>query len=341
MTGQARSDHAREGHPHALNVRECRRVLDAYGLTNLRGIRPFGRDHVRSPKVVVDADAGRFMLKRRAVGLEDYARIRAEHAAQITLQQAGCPVPAPLATRDGETVAVVDGRFYELYPYIEADGWTPGVASSFAAGSVLARMHGLLGRLEPHGPVEQPCRVADAFVSLREVATLRPALERLEFDWHAAERARAGLDPTPYGLMHGDFHPGNTLWRGAQVAAVVDFEAMRPGPYIRETTLGAVHFALDTTGSDPERWPEAPVAARLEAFWTGYGGTGRFGRAPTEAAAWFMIEGLIAEALPRACRPGGFGRHDAASIIPFIARVTAWLAEHADGLGVVLLQAGH
>ena len=341
MPRHARSEHAGGRQPHAMDARECRRVLDDFGLTHPRGIRPFGRDHHRAPKVVVDTDVGRFMLKRRASGLEDYARIRAEHAAQIALQQGGCPVPAPLATRDGETVAVVDGRFYELYPFIEADPWTPGVAASFAAGGVLARMHDVLGRLEPHGPIETTARVERAFASLRAVAALAPALDRLAFDWHAAALGRAGIDLPADGLMHGDYHPGNTLWRGAQLAAVIDFEAMRPGPYIREAALGAVQFALDTTGPDPGRWPEAPVAARLEAFWSGYGGTGRFGRAATGAAAWFMIEGLIAEALPRACRPGGFGSLDAASMIPFIARVTAWLAEHADGLGVVLLQTGH
>ncbi len=337
MPGQARP----EPNPvDALSADECVRVLGIYGLTQLRGVRPFGRRHVRAPKAVVDADAGRFMLKRRAAGLDDYERIRAEHTAQIVLQQAGCPVPAPLASRDGETVVVLEGRFYELYPFVDAEPWTPGPETARAAGEVLAKMHGVLARLEPHGPADRRGRVEEAFDSLRASSPLRPALDRLEHDWHTAGRCCRSIDIPDDRLLHGDYHPGNTLWRGRQLAAVVDFEAMRPGPFIREAALGAVQFALDAAGPDPEQWPEAPAADRIEAFWAGYGGTRRFGPALTEAAPWFMIEGLIDEALPRACRSGGFGRHDAASIIPYIARISAWLAEHADGLGVVLLQTG-
>ncbi len=337
MPGQARS----ESHPGALTAEECRHVLGEYGLTRLNAIRPFGRAGVRAPKAVIDTNAGRFMLKRRAVGLDDHARIHAEHAAQSALQQAGCPVPAPLASRDGETVVVIEGRFYELYPFIDADPWTPGPETSRVAGAVLARMHDVLGRLTPHGPADRPRRIDEAFDSLRAESTLRPALDRLEHDWRTAERHRRSIDVPDDRLTHGDYHPGNTLWRGNLLAAVIDFEAMRPGPHIREAALGAVQFALDAVGPTPQNWPEAPAVDRLEAFWAGYGGARRFPEPLTEAAAWFMIEGLIGEALPRACRPGGFGRHDSASIVPYIARVTAWLAEHADGLGLVLLQTRH
>lgn len=327
-----------------LGAAACRAVLETYSLSGVRGVRSFNRGNPASPKALVEADAGRFLLKRRAPGLDDFARVQTEHAAQIALQRAGLPVPAPLATRDGETIAVYEGRLYELYPYVEAEPFRPGDDSARTAGAVLARMHGVLERIRPpvHTPTTGRGRVDRAFDHLDSAAPeLRHALDRLRHEWASALQKTQGLDLRSTCLTHGDYHPGNTLWRGRQLVAVIDFETMRLAPFIEETALAALYFSLDTAGDDPADWPDGPDAGRIESFWAGYGASDRFVPALVEAAPWIMIEGLIAEAVPRACRGGGFRQQSAGEILPFIARTAAWLSEHADGLGVVLLQTGH
>ncbi|MBZ0171606.1 MAG: phosphotransferase [Phycisphaerales bacterium] len=327
-----------------LGADECLAVLDAYGLLGISGVRRFNKGNPAAPKALIEADSGRFLLKRRAPGLDEYARVKTEHTAQIALQREGRPVPAPLATRDGETIAVHQRRLYELYPFIDAEPWSPGVETAHAAGGVLAGLHDTFDRMGHAGesPAEDPGRVVRAFAHLGTIAPeLRHALERLRHDWESARAHTESLALPPARLTHGDFHPGNTLWRGQKVVAVVDFETMRLDPFIKETPLAALYFALDTVGEDPEAWPDSPDVARLESFWNGYGAAERFEPALIEAAPWIMIEGLIAEALPRACRNDGFRRRSTGEVLPFIARTAAWIAEHADGLGVVLLQSGH
>ncbi|USN98131.1 MAG: phosphotransferase [Phycisphaeraceae bacterium] len=339
MTTPAPSRNANQDR-RPLDADECRAVVGRYGLAGVSGVRDFARGNPRSPKAIVEARSGRFLLKRRAPGLDDYARLQTEHAAQTILQGAGRPVPAPLSTPDGETIVVHERRLYELYPYIEAEGWMPGPDSARAAGLVLASLHDTLARLDVPADAGPTDLVAPAFDHLASsTPALRPSLERLHRDWESAMLHLEHVPLSPPRLTHGDYHPGNTLWRAGDIVAVVDFETMRPAPHAAEAALAALLFSLDTTGDDPESWPDAPILPRLESFWAGYGAE-RFDRSLTGTFAWLMINGLIAEAVPRACRHAGFGRHDTGLILPFIARLTAWLSEHADGLGVVLSQAG-
>jgi aminoglycoside phosphotransferase (APT) family kinase protein len=151
-------------------------------------------------------------------------------------------------------------------------------------------------------------------------------------------------------LLHGDYHPGNLIWRGPELAAVIDFEALGTGPCAQELASAALLFSLETPGRSPEAWPESPDIPRLTAFTAGYAESMAEARADIEsvldpaAQPWWMIHGLIAQAVPRACRLDGFGRHEMSEVVPFIARISAWIRDHADGLALVLadeLASGH
>jgi Ser/Thr protein kinase RdoA (MazF antagonist) len=58
-------------------------------------------------------------------------------------------------------------------------------------------------------------------------------------------RARAVL---PEVLVHGDFHPGNVLWRRGVVSRVVDWQAACTGPAVIDVAQCRVN--LLTIGTD-------------------------------------------------------------------------------------------
>lgn len=318
---------------------QIRGAVEAFALEGVRTIREFRRGNPDAPKALIEARSGRYLLKRRAAGFESYARIQGEHRAQSLLQGAGLPVPAPLITRAGETILILDGAIFELFPFIEGDAWAPSPEGARSAGEVLARLHAVLARFPGEG---LPAFNADsdaverAFDQLSGHAPgIRAALERLSHDWQLARARAAPEAPAP---IHGDYHPGNTIWRGRVLAAVLDFERMRLAPPRNEASIASLHFALDRPGSDPGAWPDAPDIDRLSAFWTGYARVAP-DRATLDALPWRMIAGLVGEALPRACTPTGFGAHSPERILPYLARTTGWLADHAEGIAEVISRA--
>lgn len=325
-----------------LSPDEIRGAVEAYALEGVRTIREFRRGNPDAPKAVIEARSGRYLLKRRAAGFESYARIQGEHRAQALLQGAGLPVPAPLSTRAGETILILDGAIFELFRFVEGDAWTPTPDGAGAAGAVLARLHAALARDAGEGLPASNAESGAVERALDQLAGrgpgLRAALERLSHDWHLARARAVPETPAP---IHGDYHPGNTIWRGRVIAAVLDFERMRLAPQRHEASIASLHFALDRPGSDPGAWPDAPDIDRLSAFWTGYARVAP-DRATLDALPWRMIAGLLGEALPRACAPAGFGALPAESILPYLARTTGWLADHADGIAEVIARAfGH
>lgn len=330
-----------------LEAAELRAVLDLYGIEGIGGVRAFERGNPAAPKALIESASGKYLLKRRAPGFDDFARIRAEHEAQIALQSARLPVPAPVSSRDGDTLVIVEGRFYELFPYVEAEEWSPGPEPARVAGETLAGIHRVLAKIGTHATGSESDHRAHVEYAFRHLAAhhpnLRGSLDRLEQDWSSALGHRAHHDGRigPVALIHGDYHPGNTLWRGNEIVAVIDFETMRPAALLEEAAIAGLHFALDRSGNDPAAWPDAPEIGRLEKFWIGYDPRSRIDDTPFEVLPWLMIERLITEAAPRACRTAGFGRHAAADMLPFIARTTSWLADHADGVALILSRAGH
>lgn len=61
---------------------------------------------------------------------------------------------------------------------------------------------------------------------------------------HAIDIFAAGPPPTPSGLVHRDFHPGNILWLGDRVTGVIDWAETSWGPPDLDVVHSATNFAL-------------------------------------------------------------------------------------------------
>lgn len=140
----------------------------------------------------------RDLIPKPDVAREEFGLLRFLHAASL-------PVPAPLA----------HAREWVLIEFIEGvnglESPPPEVARALAA--FLAQLHNL----------------ADIRVALPLSRSLGPVRGIRSQETALEGRIRAGLKRLliPAGrmaLLHGDLWPGNTLWQGAKLAAVIDWE---------------------------------------------------------------------------------------------------------------------
>ena len=189
--------------------------------------------------------------------------IAAQHRAIAALRELGLPTAPPLAARDGRTTVLLRGRRYALFPWIEGEHRTGRALSRgqcAALGALLGRMHGALAAVHP--PVEQPVAVPSADPEQTE-HTITELLERSRrhepqqpFDALARQRLRERRrlldlyrhrrpgpgDAPPTGWVHGDFHPLNLLYRGADPVAVLDWDRLGLKPRTEEAVRAATLF---------------------------------------------------------------------------------------------------
>ena len=75
----------------------------------------------------------------------------------------------------------------------------------------------------------------------------------------AIERCTGPRPPTPEHLIHRDFHPGNTLWRGDAVSGLIDWAETSWGPSDLDVAHACSNFAMLHTLEDAEAFALAYV----------------------------------------------------------------------------------
>ncbi|MEU0392566.1 phosphotransferase [Streptomyces sp. NPDC006208] len=209
---------------------------------------------------------GAYFLKHHLDG--DHEAISRQHDATKRLQALGVPVAPPVEGADGTTVAVIGGRCYALHPWIDGrhrNGAQLSTAQCRRLGSLLGLVHTCLARvMEPGQGAQAAYESADpqeTFALIEELLvhsrTVRP---RDSFDTLAEHRllqrrtllARyADRRPPPGGgggWVHGDFHPLNLLYRGAEPAAIVDWDRLGVQPRAEEAVRAAAIFFVQPAG---------------------------------------------------------------------------------------------
>lgn len=136
------------------------------------------------------------------------------------LRSAGLPVPAPLYADDDPALL---GGPYCVVEFIDADGpppvWSTGLAEQLV--DVLIGLHRL--------PVGQARRVLPAYTDRVQRWLARhpqhpdEAMRETRIRTVLAEHWPAGAG-SARSILHGDFWPGNTMWRDGRLAAVIDWE---------------------------------------------------------------------------------------------------------------------
>ena len=223
---------------------------------------PFSRRPERT--LVVDAKEKRFVLTAESIE-RSFDDIEQEYLSVDVLIERGFDQAVPLLlAADGKPCYFSEGRYWTLRPYIESSkpfNWrrmTWNETHCSEAGRVLAMLHcagdganlspGLIKRLKPSVNWQTACldRIRHAFARASEfgvmpgynltVAAAEAIVGRLQGRVEQVVEVQAMIEEwlrahgSKYAwraLLHGDFHPGNLLYRGSAAQAVIDWDYSR------------------------------------------------------------------------------------------------------------------
>lgn len=325
-------------------------VLSYYDLGALESLRVFPRGSRRSPKVRIKSHRGEFLLKRRAAGHDDPYRVAFAHELQLLLEQRRYPVPGLIGTRDNNSMLHLNGRTYEMFNYIHGTRFDRSMAQAQQVGFMLGRLH---LHLQQHRPQYQP--PSASFHGVGEIdakmALLAPAIYSVE-PYTDRARVTATIDflrrsytdasqhidrlnfaSWPRSVVHGDWHPGNLLFRHGQVVGVLDFDSARIEPRVVDVANAALQFSMLMGDPDqPATWPDGLDEQVIKTVLAGYdeGSEKRLSTLERAALPWLMIEALIIESIVPIAATGSFARIPGAAFLQMIERKVKWLRPHAE-----------
>ena len=193
-----------------------------------------------------DAQGRTWVVEQLAPGQADRRRRIAQALARLHAQ--GLPLAPYRPAPDGDFAPESDGHHWQIAPFVPGDPLPrPDYVDHPERGARLGRFLADLRRAasEVHTFDNEPGfhleHYADSLMAA--VRTRAPELHR------ALTPVIPALLPLfeawphlPRSLCQGDFHPLNVIWRGATVAAVIDWEfaGLRPALFDAANCLGCV-----------------------------------------------------------------------------------------------------
>jgi Ser/Thr protein kinase RdoA (MazF antagonist) len=324
-------------------------VLSHFDIGPVEAIVEFPRGSRKAPKLLVTAEAGKFLLKRRARGRDDPFKVAFCHQLQLFLAAKQFPLPHLIGTRR-ENNSMLQWRHgvYELFEYIPGQGYPQTMEATGDSGRVLALYHKLLETFEsqytpPAGSYHAAPSVEAGLKSIAsgraagglgggpEVAPLLQFL--LDSYRHAAATVeKLGIAAWPKQIVHADWHPGNMLFRDNRVVAVIDYDSARLLPRIIDTANGCLQFSILGGDEDVTRWPDHLDEPRFKRFIRGYDEVMLVSQGELAVIPWLMIEALIAEAVFPIAATGTFVRIDGLAFLQMVQRKVYWLQRNAERL---------
>ena len=144
----------------------------------------------------------------------DVSVVAKEFAVLLALHRRGLPVPEPYLLRVPES-----GPPALLMEYVEGSASLEPACLELALDQMarlLARLHGLLDLEIPElGAIEDP---------RQELPRCLPRTDAGDAVRSALATGNVASPSNPPVLLHGDYWPGNLLWRGGRLAALIDWE---------------------------------------------------------------------------------------------------------------------
>jgi homoserine kinase type II len=336
-----------------FGAEELAMCLSHYDLGIVSNIQDFPRGSRKAPKVIIDSQKGRFLFKRRVRGRDDLTKVAFTHQIQLHLAAQSFPLPHLAGTRDdNNSMLVLGGSIYELFEYIAGTGYDGSLDATFDSGRILGLYHKLLRDFRSdYAPPTGSYHNAKAIHSAirNTVSSLpmdaRPPADELTTTVQSVEQAyrncsdqanALGLDRWPGQIVHGDWHPGNMLFRDRHVVAVIDYDAARLQQRVIDFANGALQFSILGGGQDAATWPDYIDESRFKRFMRGYDSANVISKAELKAVPFLMCEAMIAEAVLPIAATGSFGRFSGFSFLQMIDRKVKWILSHQDELAGVL-----
>ncbi|MBL1216007.1 MAG: hypothetical protein D8M59_00760 [Planctomycetes bacterium] len=345
----------------SLSDSELHLVSTTFGIGDVTQWQAITRGVGKADKFALRAATQDYLLKRRrwptdaAASQQGLDRAAFRHALRRHLHQAGMPVEPYLtcSTRPA-SILLHSGRSYEVMRFVHGTEFARSTESCRDAGTRLSQMHEALSTF-PYSTAAPISTCHDQDTLERRVQALQHRLTQSKQD--AAyllqlldtvgtryRAAAAHVDAQEYGkwppiLIHGDWHPGNLIFRDHRVVSILDFESAGRAPRAIDIACGALHFSIQAHGDDPQQWPDEPDELRWFAFCAGYDAFNPdhvLSRAEVRALPWLMIEALITEAVGALSATGKVGVVSARHMLEILVGKVGWLEKNAPRMIRVL-----
>jgi homoserine kinase type II len=334
-------------------------VLSHFDIGVIEAIQEFPRGSRKAPKLIIRADSGLYLLKRRAHGKDESFKVAFCHALQLHLAEKQFPLPHLIGTRkDNNSMLQWKGAIYELFEYIKGTSYDNSLEATADSGKILALFHKLLRDYQPeyepsqgsyHG-ARSVARSMDAIPTRLARVDPKNASEQADrvnavvgflhsaYNEAAMRANELGLTDWPMQIVHSDWHPGNMLFRGPRVVAVIDYDSARYLQRVIDVANGALQFSILGGGDDPAQWPDYIDESRYKRFLRGYDSVPGcvLSRAELRTIPWLMVEALIAESVIPIAATGSFARMEGIGFLLMVERKVRWLQKNADHLVKVL-----
>jgi Ser/Thr protein kinase RdoA (MazF antagonist) len=232
--------------------------LEGTGYITFRAITPKGIFALRRKK----GSAAKIMARHPDIE----SNIEGQHRLMLFLHEHGFPVAPPLFTKNKDTYVSILGIPCSLYPFINGQPLDPeNLQQLRASAETLARFHQLTTEYSGVPPLSQPpfselfeerlndfreqsATFEDSPLMLRmgeSMLSFNSSLDDIE-----TEMRKLPYSSLPMCVIHGDYKPGNILFKGNDVAAVIDFGRSRNEARlfdIAKTIAGLIGTSDDAT----------------------------------------------------------------------------------------------
>jgi aminoglycoside phosphotransferase (APT) family kinase protein len=171
-----------------------------------------------------------YILRRQPPAGSDKATVTLEASVMAAAAAAGVPVPGVLTASDD--VAVLGSPFM-IMDRVEGETIPRRILRDDALAPARGRLAGDCGRILGvlHGvePTALPGLVADDPLERYRLILDQLGAPSPTFEWAFRHLAATRPDPSPVGLVHGDFRLGNLMVGPEGVRAVLDWELVHLG----------------------------------------------------------------------------------------------------------------
>ncbi|HUT28934.1 MAG TPA: phosphotransferase [Sedimentisphaerales bacterium] len=329
-----------------FSLEEAAAVVSHYDVGVIHQTRRLSGGSRDVPKIVVITDQGKFLLKRRPKGKANLHHVDFAHGVQGHLAEHDFPVTTLMATReDNSTVFEWEDSIYELFKFVTGSRYDGSAEATVEAGRQLAGLHldltDFSGQGEPlkgsfHDAliVRRHLRAAGGRKAERPSRQLQHIAEVL-MELYNASSVRVnelGFDSWAEQVVHGDWHPGNMLFRGRKLVAVLDFDSARVAPRVTDLANGMLQFSIVGGRPNPADWPAYLDEQKVTQFLDGYRDVIEPGEHELRAVLDLMIETMIAEAILPVAATGFFGHLCGVEFLKMIRRKCEWIIAHRESL---------
>ncbi len=219
----------------------------------------------RHRKLIIDTEQGRFLIKTYKSDLETLDTLRFHHRLSEHLLKNKLPVARIQQTRVGRKIVEQGTWALELQEFVEGHPMQVTSKTLARAGDALGRFHEVCRDFPCPDRETRKWRFSEVpretFGKLYQRA--KSETESLMVDDHCNQialflrDAGVALDPESSnqfetGLIHGDWHSGNLLFRGEQLVAIVDLEFSGEGCYLEDLAYAVSNLCV-RTATDTDR----------------------------------------------------------------------------------------